>query len=101
MAFEMLVGLNVTDGVGYANYRAGMTPILKSYGGAFRYDFVVAETLQGETTGEINRVFVLSFPNQERRKAFFSDPVYLEIRKTYFDKSVTSRVIIAEYERSV
>ena len=42
----MLVGLEVTDDASSARYRSGMTPILASYGGAFGYDFVVAQVLR-------------------------------------------------------
>ena len=31
----VLMGLEVTDDASYARYRAGMTPILESYGGSF------------------------------------------------------------------
>src|SRR5690242_11847179 len=56
-----LFGLDVKDEFGYRRYREGMTPILKSYGGSFGYDFVVSQVLKSETAAPINRVFTVVF----------------------------------------
>ena len=99
MAIETLVGLHVVDEAGYQLYRDEMTPILKSYGGEFGYDFKVSEVLKSQTKAPINRVFTISFPDQDSRDSFFSDDVYLKIRQQNFEKSVTDITIIATYER--
>ena len=99
MPFEMTVGLWVSDQEKYAQYRAEMGPLLEAAGGGFRYDFEVSKTLKSEAGGEINRVFVLRFPDRAGKERFFSDPRYLEIRGRLFDGSVGRRVTIAEYER--
>lgn len=39
MSYETVVGLQVNDDYSYSRYREGMTPILKEYGGGFRYLF--------------------------------------------------------------
>ncbi len=96
----MEVGLEVTDHEMYARYRAGMRPILAEYGGRFDYDFVVAEVLQSLDAPRINRLFTLSFPDQESAKRLFADPRYLEVRKSFFEPSVASVHRIAEYERA-
>jgi len=46
MPYEILVGLNVTDDELYQKYRDEMTPILKTYGGGFRYDFTIEKVLK-------------------------------------------------------
>ena len=97
-SYETLVGLEVTDEAGYQRYREGMTPILGSYGGRFRWDFRVEEVLKGERDEPLNRVFVLSFPDVESKEAFFRDPDYLAVRKEFFDRSVGAVARIAEYE---
>jgi uncharacterized protein (DUF1330 family) len=99
MAFELTVGLMVADQDLYTQYRAEMGPLLESVGGRFRYDFDVSRTLKSEVTHEINRVFVLSFPDRASRQRFFSDPRYVEIRGRLFDKAVAATSYIAEYER--
>lgn len=97
--YETLVGLNVTDEEGYRRYRAGMTPILGTHGGRFRYDFRVSEVLHSESPEPINRVFVIAFPSAEAQRAFFSDPAYLAVRKRHFDPAVGSVTRIAAYPR--
>ena len=92
------MGLNVTDDEAYQTYRSEMTPILKLYGGGFRYDFRVAEVLKSESDAPINRVFVIRFPDEGSMSAFFSNEEYLRVRLRHFEKSVTDTVIIASYE---
>lgn len=98
MAYEMLVGLNVTDDVQYQEYRRAMTPILESYGGNFGYDFKIAVVLISQTDEPINRVFTIRFPNEEKKDRFFSDPAYTEVKSEYFQRAVESTNIIAAYE---
>jgi len=98
MALEMLVGLYVVDNEAYQLYRDEMTPILLSYGGGFGYDFKVSEVLKSKTKAPINRVFTISFPDQESKNAFFSNDAYLKIRQRHFEKSVTDTTIMATYE---
>ncbi len=98
MAIETLVGLHVVDEEGYQMYRNKMTSILESYGGGFGYDFKISELLKSNTKAPINRVFTISFPDQDSKDSFFSNNEYLEIRKRHFEKSVTDTTIIATYK---
>jgi len=95
--FELLIGLHVTDDAHYDQYRAGMTPILETYDGYFRYDFRVSEMLAGDAENPFNRVFVLSFPNEATKDEFFADEKYKAVRAAHFDRSVRSVGQIAEY----
>lgn len=97
MPFEMTVGLLVIDDEKYAQYRAEMTPLLEAAGGRFRYDFQVARTLKSEVAHEINRVFVIEFPDRAGRDRFFTDARYVGIRGRLFEKAVRHTAIIAEY----
>ena len=85
MALEMLVGLQVVVEAGYQKYRDEMTPILKSYGGGFGYDFKVSKVLKSKTKAPINRVFTIFFPDQVLRDSFFSNKEYLAIRQRHFE----------------
>ncbi|MBM9591810.1 DUF1330 domain-containing protein [Leptospira sp. 201903075] len=98
-AYETIVGLQVKNEDLYTDYRKAMTPLLKQYGGGFRYDFRIKETLISENPKEINRVFLIFFPSKETKERFFADPEYLKIRETYFTPSVASTTIISEYDR--
>ena len=88
MAYDQLIAMNVTDEAGYARYRAEMTPLLHEFGGSFRYDFRIAETLKSETSHPVTRVFILSFPDRSVRDAFFADERYLRVRKRHFEPAV-------------
>ena len=99
MPFEVMVGLHVTDRDAYQEYRRGMLPILESYGGGFRYDFVVSEVLKADVSHPINRVFAIFFPDRVTHDRFYADPAYLGVRNNYHSRSVAARVVIAEYER--
>jgi uncharacterized protein (DUF1330 family) len=97
MSVEMLVGLNVIDNKMYQSYRDKMTPILLSYGGGFGYDFLVSEVLKSRVESPINRVFTIYFKDEESKNDFFSDSGYLDVKKEYFEKSVTHTTIISTY----
>ena len=99
MAFEMLVGLEVTDEAKYQQYRDQMTPLLHARGGEFRYDFRIATVLKSEANHPINRVFILAFPNRATRDEFFASEKYLAVRGAFFDSAVKGRTILSEFER--
>jgi len=98
---EILVGLHVNDDAAYQRYRDGMTPLLEACGGSFRYDFRVSEMLQGKAEKPINRLFLMSFPDERSKTAFFSDPAYLAVRGEHFDDAVDAVERIAEFPQQV
>ncbi|MEO9886915.1 MAG: DUF1330 domain-containing protein [Balneola sp.] len=97
MPYEILVGLNVTDDELYQKYRDEMTPILKNYGGGFRYDFLIEKVLKTDSESKINRVFAIYFESEEAKNEFFLNDKYLQIKQKYFTPSVSETTIIAEY----
>jgi len=99
MAYEMLVGLEVSDDDRYQAYRQAMKPILLSYGGGFGVDFRVSEVLLPKSAPNINRVFTIFFRDEAAKNDFFSDSDYLKVKETYFETSVVSTSILAGYER--
>ncbi len=99
-SYDIVIGLHVTDQEGYRRYRAGMTPLLEAAGGRFRYDFTIDEVLQAESGKPINRLFVISFPSQAAREAFFADPRYQAVRTEHFVPAVGAITTVAAYENS-
>jgi uncharacterized protein (DUF1330 family) len=95
---EVLIGLHVTDEAGYTNYRDGMTPILHDMGAYFRLDLRVSEMLKGDGEDPFNRVFIISFPDEETMDRFFSNEQYQNVRSQYFDPSVKSFSKIASFK---
>lgn len=93
---ETLVALRVSDQDGYDRYRAAMTPLLEAVGGFFRADFRVSEALVADDPGT-NRVFVISFPDEAVKDAFFSDAEYGRIKARHFEGSVASVSILGSW----
>jgi uncharacterized protein (DUF1330 family) len=96
----ILMGLEVIDDASYGRYRAGMTPILETYGGSFACDFVVAKVLKGPSE-RLNRVFTIAFPDRETRTRFFADARYREVRAEHFEPAVARVVVLAELEEHI
>lgn len=97
MALEMLVGVNVADNEAYQSYRDEMGPILASHGGAFGYDFRVAEVMKSPTEAPINRVFTIYFESDQAKTSFFANEEYLAIKEKHFKRAVSDSTIIATY----
>ncbi len=95
--FERVVGLNVTDEESYQQYRDLMTPILNSIGGKFKYDMRVSELLKSESENAINRVFVISFPDEKTHDNFFDLAEYKAIKEKYFKPAVESVTLISKH----
>lgn len=98
MPYGRVMGLNIYNDEIYTLYRKEMTPILKSFGGNFGYDFKIAEVLKSKTKNKINRVFTIEFPSETMMEKFFNDPAYIVLKNKYFDASVDNRTVIATYE---
>jgi uncharacterized protein (DUF1330 family) len=96
--YVRVMGLQVDDAEAYRLYRAGMTPILQRFGGAFGYDFVLAEVLKSESDKPINRVFTLKFPSRTAAERFFADAEYLVVRQAHFERAVSAITQIAAFE---
>ena len=98
MSYNLLIGLRVSDEAGYQAYRDAMRPILEQYDGGFSYDFRVSDVLQSKADHEINRVFIIHFPNKSARESFFSDPAYKAVRKAHFEPAIAGSTVLATFE---
>ena len=98
--FERIMGLDVIDDIEYQKYRVAMLPILKSFGGAFGYDFRVSEVLLSKTEDKINRVFTLEFPSKQKMEEFFSFPDYVAVQNRHLKHSIKSKTVISMHEKN-
>ena len=94
--YEMIMAMNVTDPERYARYREEMTPILKEYGGGFRYDFVVSQVLESASVHPITRVFVIFFRDKDASTKFFTDVRYEAVKKEHYSGSVDGFTVLAD-----
>lgn len=97
--FERLMAMQIADEEGYQQYRDAMRPVLKEFGGGFRFDCRVSAVLSGELDHPVNRIFIIYFPDEQAGRDFFADPRYLEIRSADFDRSVSGATELAAYTR--
>jgi uncharacterized protein (DUF1330 family) len=98
MPFDMTVGLFVTDPDTYTRYRTAIAPLLQAAGGAFQYDFEIGKTLKSAVGHDINRLFILRFPNREAKESFFHHHEYQAIRARLFVPAVRETTIIDEHD---
>lgn len=101
LRYEIHVGLHVSDEAGYQRYRDGMTPLLEEVGGYFRYDMRVSELLKGDAEEPFNRVFIISFPDEQTKESYFTDERYLAVREEFFNPSVSSVRQISGYSTEI
>jgi uncharacterized protein (DUF1330 family) len=92
------MALDVHDQAAYQAYREGMMPILHSMGGDFAHDFEISNVLKSSVDHEVNRIFVIQFPNAATVERFFADEEYKRIRADRFDASVSAFTKIGEWE---
>lgn len=88
MRFNRLVGAEIADQKGYQDYRDRMVVLLEKIGGAFAYDFHTVATHMAVKGQNYNRLFVLSFPDEDTANRYFSSQEYKAIRTEFFDASV-------------
>lgn len=96
--FTQLLGLMVEDAARYAEYRAGMTPILHAHGGDFGVDLEVARVLKAPAPGQINRLFSIGFPSRDAHARFFADAEYLAVRAKFFEPAVSRIWVLGEWD---
>lgn len=98
MAYELIAALHVMDAERYARYRDEIGPLLRQAAARFRLDVEVSRVVLPVNRPGFNRLFVLAFPTQAAKQAFFADPAYAEARTRHFPHCVAAFVTIAEYD---
>ncbi len=93
MTAYIILDIEVTDPVGYENYKNLATPTVALYGGQYIVRGGKHETVEGEWIP--NRLAVLQFENVERAKAWLESPEYAEA-KALRHKYAKSKAVIVE-----
>ena len=78
MTAYVIVDIEVTDPVGYEDYKKLATPTVALYGGKYIARGGKNEVLEGDWTP--NRLVILQFENSEQAKAWLNSPEYAEAR---------------------
>jgi len=92
MAAYVIVDIQVTDPVGYEEYRKLAPPIVAAYGGKYLARGGKTETLEGDWSP--NRLVILEFESAERAKEWLNSPEYRVPRQLRRQTTQTNMVVI-------
>ena len=92
MSAYVIVDIEVTDPIGYEEYKKLAPATVALYGGKYIARGGQTETLEGDWTPK--RLVILEFESVERAKAWLNSPEYREPRKMRQSTTHTSMVVI-------
>jgi uncharacterized protein (DUF1330 family) len=92
MTAYIIVDIEVTDPVGYEDYKRLASPTLAIYGGKYIARGGNTEVLEGEWIP--NRLVILEFENSERAKAWLNSPEYSEARALRHKYAKSNMVVV-------
>ncbi len=93
MSAYVIVDVEVTDPVGYEDYKKLSPATVKLYGGKFLARGGPAETLEGDW--KPGRLVILEFENSEKARAWVNSPEYAPARALRH-QFATSRMVVVE-----
>jgi uncharacterized protein (DUF1330 family) len=93
MPAYIIVEIEITDPVGYEEYKKQAAATVEQYGGKYIVRGGACETLEGDWKPK--RIVVLQFDNIEAAKAWLSSPEYVEPRKQRH-RTAKTRMILVE-----
>ena len=93
MPAYIIVEIEVTDPVGYEEYKREAAATVEQYGGKYIVRGGACETLEGDWKPK--RIVVLQFNNMEGAKAWLNSPEYVEPRKQRH-RTAKTRMILVE-----
>jgi uncharacterized protein (DUF1330 family) len=93
MPAYIIVEIEVTDPVGYEEYKKQAAATVQQYGGKYIVRGGACETLEGDWKPK--RIVVLQFNNMEAARAWLSSPEYVEPRKQRH-RTAKTRMILVE-----
>ena len=92
MAAHVIVDVEITDPMRYAEYIKVVPPTIAKYGGRFLVRGGKAETLEGSWNPK--RVVVLEFPTFERARAWWASEEYSEPKALRQSASVANMILV-------
>ncbi|MEW6029269.1 MAG: DUF1330 domain-containing protein [Chloroflexota bacterium] len=93
MTAYVVVDINVTDPVGYEEYKRLAPSTIGIYGGKYVARGGRTETLEGDWVP--SRLVILQFDSIEQAKAWHNSPEYREARELRY-KTATSNMVVIE-----
>jgi uncharacterized protein (DUF1330 family) len=98
MSAYVIVEIEVTDPVGYEDYKKQAAATVHKYGGKYIVRGGKTEVLEGGWKPK--RIVVLEFPTMERAKEWLNCPEYAEPRKLRHKTAKTNMLVIEGFDDS-
>lgn len=92
MAGYVIVEIEVTDPVGYEEYKKLAGATVAQYGGKYIVRGGAAETLEGDW--QPKRIVILQFENVQRAKEWLNCPEYVEPREMRHRTAKTKMIVV-------
>ena len=92
MSAFVIVDIEVTDPVGYEEYKQLAAPAVALYGGKYLARGGKNETLEGDW--RTNRLVILEFPTAEQAKAWLNSPEYAPARALRHQYAKSKMVVV-------
>ncbi len=92
MTAYVIVNIEVTDPVGYEDYKKLAAPAVAAYGGKYIARGGRTETLEGDWSP--NRLVILEFASSEQAKAWLNSPEYSEARSLRHQYARSQMIVV-------
>jgi len=92
MAAYLIVDIEVKDPVGWEEYKAGVTAIIKKHGGEYLVRGGAVEVIEGDWRPK--RFVLLRFPDRKAAEGFMNDPDYLPLKAIRHRVARTDMVLV-------
>lgn len=92
MAAYVIVEIEVTDPIGYEEYKKQAAATVHQYGGKYIVRGGATETLEGDWKPK--RIVILEFPTMQRAKEWLNCEEYREPRKLRHQTAKTNMLVI-------
>ena len=92
MSAYVIVDINVTDPVGYEEYKKLAPPVVAAFGGKYLARGGKTETLEGDWSPK--RLVILEFESAERAKEWLNSPEYHAPRQLRRQTTETNMVVV-------
>lgn len=93
MAAYLIGDIQVTDGIGYEEYRQKVSAVIAKYGGRYLVRGGATEVFEGDWSP--HRGVVLEFPSMAQLKTWWDSPEYLPLRALR-ERTATSHLVAVE-----
>ena len=93
MPVYLIVTFDITDAAGYAEYVAGVLPLLRQHGAELLVADSAVEAWEGRAPG---RAVLLKFPSAQAARNWYNDPAYAPVKQLRLNATRNGQVLLAD-----